>query len=708
MSLSDLRRLLARKWLLLVLVPLVLSVSTYFFARNLPKTYSSDTTIYTGIASGYSLLGNPEANDNRTSNAFDNLVNLIRARSTKEEVIFQLLATHLWHTSQNPALLDTAPYQALSTKISPELRRQLTGPTQQATLENVRRYAQADNANALRKLLNSTNSTYSLAALDYLSASRVGSSDLVRLDFNSYSPEICRLTLELVTQVFLERSKNLRQGQTSSVVSYYEKELEKAKERLAKAESENLAFNRANNIINYNEQSSHIAAEKEQLVSQITQISQEYAGAQAGLSAVNQRLGGRQNTLLNNRQLLDQRQKLNRLNAAIADQQLSGPQDAAAAAKLKQLQAEADQTAQAMQGNVNTYYSQSTTTEGLANRELLDNWVQNVVLVETNRAKLAVMNQRQREFDREYQRMAPLGATLKRIERDIDIAQKDYISVLYNLNQSKATQQNTQFMADLKVIDPPNLPSSAKDSLLLVLVLLSGVGGLVFTGGLIVGLAMLDNSLKNPAVAERRIGLPVAGFTLNSHGEPTKQLHASQQRSLDQLVRHILLKANTSPTPLPFVVGVFSVQRQEGKTTLCQALAQRCQEMGVQTLSLYPDSDEIDGDLGAPSLYYSSQMAAVQGWPLDQLIQHAVPKHMTEISAPNVQVVLVEFPALREATLPVGVLRQLNLVFLTVPATRAWRQTDHQTVERLRAATSAPVEVVLSGVDLYHGEAAMS
>ena len=72
------------------------------------------------------------------------------------------------------------------------------------------------------------------------------------------------------------------------------------------------------------------------------------------------------------------------------------------------------------------------------------------------------------------------------------------------------------------------------------------------------------------------------------------------------------------------------------------------------------------------------------------------------------QVVLVEFPALREEALPVGVLRQLNLIFLTVPATRPWRLTDHQTVEHLRAATTAPVEVVLSGVSAFHGAEAVS
>jgi succinoglycan biosynthesis transport protein ExoP len=709
MSLSDVLRLLARKWPLLVLVPVILGVSTYFFARHLPKTYSSDTTIYTGIASGYSLAGTAQTDYNSTSNAFDNLINLTKARSTKEEVIYQLLATHLWQTNQQPALLGTGAYTSLP-EIPVELRRELTGATQLATLENVRRYARANTSNAIYQLLNSSNPTYSLAALNSLTAARIGTSDLIRLEFETYDPELCQYTLALATQVFLNQSRSLREGQTASVIEYYEAELIRAKARLTKAESENLAFNRDNNIINYDEQSKNVAAEREALATQLAQMNQEYAGAQAALQTINRKLGGRPLSLLSSREVIEQRQKLSRLNAAIADQQLySQRQEAGAADKTKQLQAEADKTAKSMLNSVDDYYAHSNSTEGVPNKELLSEWMQDMVLVETSRAKLAVMNRRLQEFEHEYQRMAPLGASLKRIEREIDLAEKAYLTVLSSLNASKSSRQNTQLTAThLKIIDPPNLPLAPKTSKLLLLVLLSTVGGFVFTTGLVLALGLLDKSLKTPLVAAKRIGLPVAGIMLDTHLAPTKQLQASQQRSLDQLVRHILLKANTPPAPSPFVVGIFSVQRQEGKTTLCQALAQRCHEMGVQTLALYPDHDDIDDTFDVPSLFYPSEAAAVQGWPLDQLIQHAVPKRMSVTSAPNIQIVLIEFPALREEAVPVGVLRQLNLVFLTVPATRAWRLTDHQSVEYLRAATSAPVEVVLSGVAAHHGEEVFS
>ncbi len=706
MSLSDVWRLLARHWLLLVLVPAVLSLSTYYFARHLPQTYSSDTTIYTGIASGYSLTGNAAADYSATSNAFDNLVNLITSRSTKEEVIYQLLANHLWQTQQDPALLNAAPYESLRDNFPAALRHRLTGASEAATLDSVHRYGRANNTNEIYSLINSGNPTYSIASLSKIAASRIASSDLIRLEYETYNPELCQTTLSLFTQVFLAESKNLREGQTNTVIAYYEKEVKAAKARLDKAEATNLSINRDNNLINYDEQAKGIATQKDALDGELNQVSQQYAGALASLRAITQRMGGKQAALLNSNQLLAQRQQLGKVTSALTDQQFfNQTSESPSSVKTKQLQDEADKLAQDMQSSVDKYYAHTNSVEGIPNKELANEWVQDMVQVESYRAKMNVLKQRMQAFGREYQRMAPLGATLKKNEREIELAQKAYLNVLASLDASKSTQQNTQLTSNLKIIDPPNLPLQPKSNKLLLLVLTSGIGGFVFVASLILGLGLLDRSLKKPSVAAQRIGLPVAGMLLDAP-KPTKLLAASQQRSLDQLVRHILLQANTPPAPTPFVVGIFSVQQQAAKTTLCQSLAQRCHQMGVPTLVLYPGNDERDEqpDDEVPSLFYHAEMAAVQGWQIDQLIQHAIPKRMTAHSAPDVQLILIEFPALREEAVPVGVLRQLHLVFLTVPANRAWSLTDHQTVERLRAATTAPVEVVLAGVAPHHSE----
>ncbi|GAA4048117.1 hypothetical protein GCM10022409_38110 [Hymenobacter glaciei] len=706
MSVPELFRLLARKWALLLLVPLVLGASTWFFARELPTAYSSDTTIYTGIASGYSLAGNASADYNATNNAFDNLTNLITARSTKQEVLCRLLAQDLWDTRQHPEYLPLSRYEDLREGLPATQRQQLTASTLEATQEAVRTMAEADNSNAVRKLLDAKNATYSLNALKKLTATHLGFSDLIKVEFESHDPELCQNTLSLVTQVFLSQSKNLRESQTTSVIAYYETELKRAKERLDKAESENLAFNRANNIINYDAQSQNVATEKEALATQLTETNQQYAGAMAALRAVNGKLGSQQSAILSSREVVEQRRKLSQVNASLADQQLFGQQNAEGTAKARQLQAEADAAAQAIQNNVNTYYAQSNTPGGIPNKDLLGEWVQNMVLVESNKAKLAVMDRRRDEFEREYQRMAPLGASLKRIAREIDLAEKNYLAVLANLNASKATQQNTQLTANLKIVDQPNLPAQPKSNPLLLLLLLSTIGGLVLTAGTVAGLGLLDRTLQTPEKASRQTGLPVAGLLLANHAAPTARQQELQQRSLEQLARYLLLKSNTTTAPGPFLVGIGSVQGQEGKTTLCQALATCCHTMGMSVMALYPAGTDGLATGEVPTLYYPAETAAVQAWPLEQLLVHATPRQPA--GQPLPKVVLVEFPALREGALPVGLLRQLGQVFLTVSATRAWRPADRQAVDQLRAATPAPIEMVLTGVTEAHAQEAIS
>ena len=696
MSLTEVWRLLRRRWLWLLLVPLVLAAATFFFARRQPLTYASDTTLYTGIASGYSLNGSAETDYNLVNNAYDNITNLATGRATKTEALLRLLADHLWRGSRQPALLNAAPANALPVALPAALRQRLLGADSAATLANVHTYAQANDTNRVAQLLRAPAGTYSLASLDNLSAKRLNSSDLLQLTYESNNPELSRNTLVLVTQSLLDEERGLHAGQAAPVVKYYEGEVARTKSRLDKAEADYLTFNRSNNIINYDEQSKNIATEKEALAGSLNDMNQQYAGAQASLAAVRSRLGGRANALQSSQQILAQRQQLTRLNAAIANAQLFGQQSeqGSSASHAAELQAEADKTSQALRGSVGNYYAHTTSAEGIPAKDLLDELVRNTLAVDEARAKLGVMNRRQQDFNREYQRMAPLGATLSRIQREIDLAEKAYLAALASFNSSKSAQQNVALTNNLKVVDPPNLPTGPKSSKVLVLTAGAGVAGLLLVASIVLASGLLDSSLRNPLVATRRTGLTVAGATPDT-AAPAADLPALAQRSTDQLVQHLLLKANLrAPGSGPLVVGVASMHAGAGKTTLTQALAVRAHALGLPVLALYPAGSELPAQPDAPTLRYDAPQAAVLATPLAQLVAPAAGHSTAALAA--ARLVLVELPALRDAALPAGVLRELGLVLLAVPATHTWVFADKQTLRELRTATPAPVELVLT------------
>ena len=86
-----LRVIFKRKWYL-VLFPLLASIITIILTNNLTKTFKVSTTIFTGFASGYSIESDANISINRetVNTAMDNLINIIKSKSTLERVSYKL------------------------------------------------------------------------------------------------------------------------------------------------------------------------------------------------------------------------------------------------------------------------------------------------------------------------------------------------------------------------------------------------------------------------------------------------------------------------------------------------------------------------------------------------------------------------------------------------------------------------------------------
>lgn len=699
MSPADILRILLRQWKLLLVVPLVLGGALFYATRHAKKTYASETTIYTGIASGYSLTGNSESDYFRTSNAFDNLLSLIKSRETREEAACYLLAAHLQLAQADPAQLSWASFVRLQGLLPARLRQQLRGPTLAATRHNVMAYASANDTNELYHLLNSHDPVYSVEALGKVNATRLNSSDLIKLDLEADDAAICRATLVLTTEAFLAGYRSLRMGQTATVIRYYEAETAKALASLNRAEDKFLAFNRDNNIINYYEQTKYIAGEREYLYSDINKIEMQRAAAANELAAVEHKLASRGAALLSSGELLALRHKLEGLQVEIANRELFADQREGASQPVQPLREQANETVQHMRTTLNDHYAQLNSVEGIPSKGLLDEWVRNMLEVTANEAKLRVMAHRKVEFMDEYHKMAPLGATLKRIEREIELSQKTYFDLLTRLNEAKASQQNNELTTDLKIVAPPFLPAQAKGSKRLAVVGGGAFGGFFFVAATLLGLGLLDKSLRMPSTAQTQTGLPVLGL-LPSHaalppprrGKAPKPARpqdlAYTQAATEHLARQVLRRVSAASQAPPFVVGVLSCLRGEGKTTAAHALARRCQEIGLPTLVLCPEGTPADPTV--PTQYYHPELATLHGWSMAQLL--------APHQAAGARLVLIEFPALLAATYPVALLPQLHHLLLVLKASRVWQPTDAQALAELRATTTAPVEAVLYGV----------
>ena len=80
-----------RWWI--IIGTLIITTFVYYRAGNAHKTYNVDTTLYTGVISGYGVEDNAiAANWAMAQNAIDNLINIIRSESTFHVVIYIIVA----------------------------------------------------------------------------------------------------------------------------------------------------------------------------------------------------------------------------------------------------------------------------------------------------------------------------------------------------------------------------------------------------------------------------------------------------------------------------------------------------------------------------------------------------------------------------------------------------------------------------------------
>jgi len=121
MKLLDLLRLIRKHLVLLILTPLLLAGLVAYMTRKPTYSYSSETTLYTGIASGGGVEMDKSLSFFATNTAFDNLINVIKSRQTQEEVGIRLLAQHLLLNNPDPKYLSRPSFNRLKQIVPHEI-----------------------------------------------------------------------------------------------------------------------------------------------------------------------------------------------------------------------------------------------------------------------------------------------------------------------------------------------------------------------------------------------------------------------------------------------------------------------------------------------------------------------------------------------------------------------------------------------------------
>lgn len=507
MSFIEFLQLLIRNKKWVVLFPIFTAISIFITTRNSPDTYSSEMVIYTGIASGYNVDNDMQGKiDYHAANSkFDNLINTITSKETRKIVSLRYLASLIHNPKEAQRIVASYKTETFDWIADTTITASVKGINEDETYLKLIVALQKGSENPYYQLLYGERpSPFSLKTLGTIKATRLGFSDMVKVEYTAEDAVVTKTTLDVLAAVFLQKYKSMRVGEVNNVVKYFEEQTTAALVRLQNSEQELKNFRIQNKVINYYEQTKYIADQKQDFDQRESVLQMDLKGYQSALVKIESKLSSKALVRLQSDDVVKLRSDLAaRYNARgielIQSQSSNNIEDPS----INHLKNE-------LKSSIESLYEVNNSIEGVPGKNLLDQWLVLTVGAEETNAKLQVLENNKRTFEKVYDQFAPMGSDLTKLERDVEVAEKEYLNLLHNLNQARLRERNLVVTENISVTDPALLPVVANSSKRMLLVIAGFAGALIFVLVLLIVKEYLDDSISNPLRAQQLTGLKVA------------------------------------------------------------------------------------------------------------------------------------------------------------------------------------------------------
>lgn len=707
MSVIYIIRLLARHALMLLFMPILVASVVFFMTRNQSKTYVSATKVYTGFTTGSSIVSLQQAKVDLFGSraAFDNLISIISSRRTAEEVGLRLFTRHMMLESANKLYITAENLDKIRSIVPQEIKQLVVKDNYDSTYNNFLRYKESGINNFIYGILNYDHPHYSSKRIrENIVVRRVQNSDMIDISYRSDDPGICHSTLEILNEVFIAAYLDMEINQSGAVTQYFEDQLEIAVKKLREAEDELLAFNQAGNIINYYEQTRHIAAEQQTFSLEHSRIRMEYASAESVLKVLESKMTPKAKTRLNSQEILDLRSQLAEINTKItlksAELESSEGFNIKLAQEVSDLNLQLARIQEKIRASIQDLYDLEYSQEGIPSSKLIQDWLDQVLALESARAKLYVGDIRMDEFRELFRKFAPMGAIMKSLERKIDVAENEYLSLINNLGLAKLNQQNTELNSNIKVIETPLYPLTPQPSKRKVLMILAAMVGFIIPLFVIVALELLDSTVKSWNRAQSLTGLQVVSMIPNmSLGKRVDNIHFIFSKGIDLISRKLLLShLNKESKRDPLVCVFYSHFESEGKSTILKSLLENVNELNLRSLLI--TYDNIDGGEEFDVVRYNVSPEIQSYTSIDQFSEDV------KIFPDNYfDFIFIEIPAIVYNYYPLSFVKSADNLFMILRANRSWDAADKKAMEEIYAISpKAAPKVILNGVNISEME----
>lgn len=654
-----------------------------YFTQFLPYSYTVKSSLYAGITSSTSLDG-AAVNFSVVAATFDNLVNIAKSRGTLEKVSLRLLASSYTHGEEwkDNQYIQAKHYRQLLQITPKEVMELIDRKDESKTLANLTAYKKNDHNNFIYSVFNRTIAFYSMAALDRVELKRIGNSDILDISYTSADPGLTQLTVAFLIEELINAYEILRFKSTNDVIAYFEEQVRLAKVRLSEEEDNLMHYNVQERIINYDEETKALAATRYQVDDRLEAAKRTYEGAVALRKMLDEKMDVRAQIIRNNTNLLQELDKVSNLNQSIMEKEIFISDKSKS--KSEELQKEKTELRQAedrissISDNLNEF---AFTKEGVGIENMINEWLIALVNEARAQAEMKVLESRQQDIFDQYSHMSPVGTQVNRKERAIDIAQDNYRTQLSGLASANLRLKNIEMStSNLQTVAPPSYPLTDNGRNRLMYILAAFFGSMIFIILYFLLIEVLDHTLRDPYRSKRLSGLPViAAFNGISNLKYRGFLKACNRLAAAYCCNRLNKYMKVGE---PTVINLLSINSREGKSFLAKYFIRHWESEGLRVRLVTHDYDfESNG-----KQYVQAQQLS-DFWMLNE-------------AEKTPDIILVEYPSIKDSSIPLPVLQKADVNLLIANACRLWRDSDNTTLAPFKEALKdTPFMLYLNNAD---------
>ncbi|WP_231477990.1 GumC family protein [Xylanibacter brevis] len=644
-------------------------VIAWFSTRNMERIYDANTTIYTGMITGYNIEGGSGIAGGNPQTNMTNLMLIIQTDNTIHEVALRLFARCMMYGNSNKDnnYISAEHYRQLMATVPADVKALINHNSENDTYKNLKAYEKPAQDNYLFGLLN-YHPYFSIGSITgRLKVLQLNGSDIIDIAYSANDPGICYNTLDILNEVFARQYQQLRYGETLNVIKFFEREVARLYRVLTGAENDLIKYNVKHRIINYGEQTKSLTQLEMEQQNKKNELRMNMATTEALIAYFKKQLGDRAKIIESNQEFSQLVHDITRLESRIANLKLMSSESSnsnEAQLELAKAERQLEETTKKVKVLSRTLEASNYNTEtGVKATELIDRWLEQVIILERTRAEFGAQDIMQQSIDEQFIYYSPIGATLDRKDRHIGFIESNYMSMLNSLNAARLRQRNLQMStATLRVLNPPVFPLNAQPTNRMMVLLGAFMLTFVLTALYFFIIEMLDRTLRDRMRSERITEIPVMGCFPK---ESTLRYRRFNKTISDMAVRQL------SKALLPYfrdgqqnVLNLLSTDASNGKSYIAQELENYWLSIGLQVRRLTYDEDFLADD----SRYIMAKDV----------------KDLCPDIMPN-EIAIIEYPNLNDNIISTSLLNMGTINLMVTRANRTWKDIDQKALNELVA-----------------------